>query len=254
MKYAIMGAGAVGGYFGARLAADGNEVIFIARGGHKEAMRQNGLKVFSPLGDVAIAAPEVMDDPAEIGLCDVILFCVKLWDVDAAAETIKPLISHDTCVVPLQNGGHGRGPAVGADRRQARHGRGVQALGLHRGARGDPPPRRFRLARLRRAGRRAHLASGMFLFGLPERRAQRRQLAGHRGGHLGEVCLPRALRRGHRLLPDARGPDRGGPGKVDALRGPGARDRRGGAGPRAWPWRTTWRRAPSPSWSPPRPP
>ena len=104
MKYAIMGAGAVGGYFGARLAADGNEVIFIARGGHKEAMRQNGLKVFSPLGDVAIAAPEVMDDPAEIGLCDVILFCVKLWDVDAAAETIKPLISHDTCVVPLQNG------------------------------------------------------------------------------------------------------------------------------------------------------
>ena len=104
MKYAIMGAGAVGGYFGARLAADHNEVIFIARGAHKEAMRQNGLKVISPLGDVEIAAPEVMDDPADIGLCDVILFCVKLWDVEAAAGTIKPLISHDTCVVPLQNG------------------------------------------------------------------------------------------------------------------------------------------------------
>ena len=99
-----MGAGAVGGYFGARLAAGGDEVVFIARGPHREAMQKNGLKVFSPLGDVHIDAPDVMDDPGDVGLCDIVLFCVKLWDVAAAAETIKPLLARDCAVVPLQNG------------------------------------------------------------------------------------------------------------------------------------------------------
>ncbi len=104
MKYAIMGAGGVGGYFGARLAAAGGEVAFIARGGHKAAMQANGLALHSPLGDLHIEAPEVVDNPAEAGRCDVILFCVKLWDVEAAAETIRPLLSRDTCVLPIQNG------------------------------------------------------------------------------------------------------------------------------------------------------
>ncbi len=104
MKYAIMGAGGVGGYFGARLAAAGDEVAFIARGAHKEAMKANGLKVHSPLGDVHLETVEVMDDPDDVGLCDLILFCVKLWDVEAAAETIRPLLSNDTCVAPIQNG------------------------------------------------------------------------------------------------------------------------------------------------------
>jgi 2-dehydropantoate 2-reductase len=104
MKYAIMGAGGVGGYFGARLAAAGDEVAFIARGAHKDAMKANGLKVHSPLGDVHLETVEVMDDPDDVGLCDIILFCVKLWDVAAAAETIRPLLSNDTCVVPIQNG------------------------------------------------------------------------------------------------------------------------------------------------------
>ncbi|MCH6587066.1 MAG: 2-dehydropantoate 2-reductase [Proteobacteria bacterium] len=104
MKYAIMGAGGVGGYFGARLAAAGDEVAFIARGAHKDAMKANGLTLHSPLGDARLEAVEVMDDPDDVGLCDIILFCVKLWDVEAAAETIRPLLSNDTCVAPIQNG------------------------------------------------------------------------------------------------------------------------------------------------------
>ncbi len=104
MKYAIMGAGGVGGYFGARLAAAGDEVAFIARGAHKDAMKANGLTLHSPLGDARLETVDVMDDPEAVGLCDIILFCVKLWDVAAAAETIRPLLANDTCVVPIQNG------------------------------------------------------------------------------------------------------------------------------------------------------
>jgi 2-dehydropantoate 2-reductase len=104
MKFAIVGAGGVGGYFGARLAADGNDVVFIARGAHRKAMTESGLKVLSPRGDILIEKPQLFDDPAATGLCDIILFCVKLWDTEEAAELVKPLLAHDTAVVPLQNG------------------------------------------------------------------------------------------------------------------------------------------------------
>ncbi len=104
MKLVIMGAGGVGGYFGARLAAAGGEVVFIARGAHKDAMRANGLTVHSSLGDVHLDIVAAMDDPGAVGPCDIILFCVKLWDVEVAAEAIRPLLSDDTCVVPIQNG------------------------------------------------------------------------------------------------------------------------------------------------------
>lgn len=104
MKYAVMGVGGIGGYFGARLAADGNEVAFIARGAHAEAMRREGLRVMSPLGDVHIADPDVPAAVEDIGLADFVLFCVKLWDLDAAAELIKPLLAQDTAVIPFQNG------------------------------------------------------------------------------------------------------------------------------------------------------
>lgn len=99
-----MGAGAVGGYFGARLAAGGDEVTFIARGAQKEAMERDGLRILSPLGDLHIETPEVVADPVDAGFFDIILFCVKLWDVAAAAETIRPLLSRDSAVIPLQNG------------------------------------------------------------------------------------------------------------------------------------------------------
>lgn len=104
MKFLVMGTGGVGGYFGARLAADGNEVVFIARGAHGDAMRQNGLTIKSPRGDLHIDVPDVPADISDIGFADVILFCVKLWDVDAAAAQIKPLVAHDSVVVPIQNG------------------------------------------------------------------------------------------------------------------------------------------------------
>ena len=104
MKYVVVGAGGVGGYFGARLAADGNEVAFLARGAHGEAMRRNGLTVKSPLGDIHIDKPDVPATLADIGFADAILFCVKLWDLDAAAAQIKPLLAHDTAVIPVQNG------------------------------------------------------------------------------------------------------------------------------------------------------
>jgi 2-dehydropantoate 2-reductase len=104
MKFVVVGAGGVGSYFGARLAADGNEVAFLARGAHGEAMRRSGLTVKSPLGDLHIDKPDVPASISDIGLADVILFCVKLWDVDAAAAQIKPLLAHDTAVIPVQNG------------------------------------------------------------------------------------------------------------------------------------------------------
>jgi 2-dehydropantoate 2-reductase len=104
MKYAIMGAGGVGGYFGARLAEGGDEVVFIARGAHKEAMKARGLTVHSPLGDIHLPNPEIVEDMEAVGFCDIILFCVKLWDVPGAAETLRPLLSRDSCLVPIQNG------------------------------------------------------------------------------------------------------------------------------------------------------
>jgi 2-dehydropantoate 2-reductase len=104
MKFLIVGAGGVGGYFGARLAADGNEVTFVARGAHRAAMEEDGLMVISPLGDLHIKTPQLFDDPLKAGLFDIVLFCVKLWDTEDAAERIKPLLAHDTAVISLQNG------------------------------------------------------------------------------------------------------------------------------------------------------
>ena len=86
MRIAAMAAGAVGGYFGARLAAAGHDVFFIARGAHRDAMLSNGLKVESVHGDVHLPKPNVSDDPAKVGPVDVVLFAVKLWDTEKAAE------------------------------------------------------------------------------------------------------------------------------------------------------------------------
>jgi len=104
MKIAVMGSGGVGGYFGAKLAAAGGQVTFIARGAHLAAIRQNGLRVRSPLGELLIEQPSVTEDPREIGPVDLVLFGVKLWDTEAAAEAIRPLIGSDTGVISLQNG------------------------------------------------------------------------------------------------------------------------------------------------------
>jgi 2-dehydropantoate 2-reductase len=104
LKIAVMGAGAVGGYFGARLAAAGSDVTFIARGAHLQAIRENGLCVESPLGDVTIDPAKATDDPEEVGPVDIVLLMVKLYDVESAAKQIVPMLGAETGVVALQNG------------------------------------------------------------------------------------------------------------------------------------------------------
>jgi 2-dehydropantoate 2-reductase len=104
MRIAVMAAGALGGYFGARLAQGGHEVAFVARGRQLEALRAHGLRVDSPLGDVHLPDIAVTDKPAGIGPVDLVLFTVKLWDTVEAADAIKPLLGGNTAVVSLQNG------------------------------------------------------------------------------------------------------------------------------------------------------
>ena len=104
MRIAVMGAGGVGGYFGARLAHAGHDVAFIARGAHLAAMRERGLTLKSALGDVHVPRPTVSDDPATLGWFDVVLFAVKLWDTESAAAAIRPLLAAGGVVVPFQNG------------------------------------------------------------------------------------------------------------------------------------------------------
>ena len=109
MKIAVMGAGAIGCYFGARLAAAGEEVHFIGRGPHLKAMREKGLKIFSPHGDLTLDRVNATDDAKTVGPVDMILFCVKLWDTDQAAELIKPMLHADTAVYSFQNGIYAEG-------------------------------------------------------------------------------------------------------------------------------------------------
>ena len=103
MRIAIMGSGGVGGYVGARLAAAGHEVVFIARGPHLAAIRANGLQVHSPRGDVHVKA-RVEEDPAAVGKVDLVLFAVKLWDADSLAPRLAPMLGPDSRIVTLQNG------------------------------------------------------------------------------------------------------------------------------------------------------
>ena len=95
MKIAVMGAGAMGGYLGARLAQAGADVSLIARGAHLDAIRENGLTIESPLGSVDALKLNATDDPEEIGPVDIVLFTVKLWDTDDAAQAIAPLVGAD---------------------------------------------------------------------------------------------------------------------------------------------------------------
>jgi len=104
MRIAVVGAGGVGGGFGAALAKAGGDVTFIARGAHLAAMKSQGLKVQGPRGDTHLVPTKATDNPAEIGTVDIVLFCVKLWDVESAGEKIKPLVGAGTAVIPLQNG------------------------------------------------------------------------------------------------------------------------------------------------------
>ena len=104
MRIAAMAAGAVGGYFGARLATAGHDVSFIARGALLDAIRNNGLKVESTHGNVHIKDAKATSDPKEVGPVDIVLFAVKLWDTEKAAEMARPMIGPKTRVITFQNG------------------------------------------------------------------------------------------------------------------------------------------------------
>jgi 2-dehydropantoate 2-reductase len=104
MRIAVMGSGGVGGYLGGRLAAAGTDVTFIARGAHLAAIREQGLRITSALGDVALRPAQASDDPAVVGPVDLVIFAVKLYDTEAAAAAITPLIGPQTGVVTFQNG------------------------------------------------------------------------------------------------------------------------------------------------------
>ena len=104
MRIAIYGAGGLGGYYGARLACAGNPVAFIARGAHLDAIREHGLQVYSPLGDVHLPKPVATADPADAGPADLVLVAVKTWQIPAVAAAMAPLLGDDTVVLPLLNG------------------------------------------------------------------------------------------------------------------------------------------------------
>ena len=105
MRITIMGSGGVGGYFGARLAQAGCDVSFVARGAQLAALRDNGLRIESPLGNLHLPKVQVTDRPADIaGGADLVLLGVKLWDTESAAAAIRPLIGAETAVVSFQNG------------------------------------------------------------------------------------------------------------------------------------------------------
>jgi 2-dehydropantoate 2-reductase len=103
MHFAILGSGAVGGYYGAKLARSGQKVSFLARGSHLRAIRERGLMVWSPLGDFTVRA-QAEEDPAAVGPVDVVLLAVKTYDNATALPMLKPLVGESTVVMTLQNG------------------------------------------------------------------------------------------------------------------------------------------------------
>lgn len=104
MRIAVIGAGGVGGYFGARLAAAGHEVWFAARGAHREAMAHQGLTLRSALGDVALEPVRLLGRGEPAGPCEVVLVCVKMTDLADTIPLLRPLLGAESAVIPLQNG------------------------------------------------------------------------------------------------------------------------------------------------------
>ena len=104
MRIAVVGVGGVGGYFGGRLAQSGHDVVFIARGTHLEALKNQGLRIDDPDGGSVAFPVKATADPSKIGKVDAIILGVKAWQVADAAALMEPMIGPETFVVPLQNG------------------------------------------------------------------------------------------------------------------------------------------------------
>lgn len=104
MRIAVMGSGGVGGYFGGLLARAGHDVTFIARSAHLDALRRHGLVVESVHGDFVISPAQATDDPATVGPVDLVLFATKTYQIEEAAQAMRPLIGPGTAILPLHNG------------------------------------------------------------------------------------------------------------------------------------------------------
>ena len=104
MRIAVVGTGGVGGYFGGRLAASGTDVTFVARGQHLAAIRERGLRIESPNGNLHVSPAKATDDPSTIGPVDIVFFTVKLYDTEAALAMLPPLLGDATRVISFQNG------------------------------------------------------------------------------------------------------------------------------------------------------
>ena len=104
MRFAVVGTGGVGGYFGGQLARAGHEVHFIARGPHLAAIREHGLRVDSVGGDFVVHPADATDDPTEIGHVDAVIVGVKTWQLTEAARQARSLVGPQTVVLPLLNG------------------------------------------------------------------------------------------------------------------------------------------------------
>ena len=104
VRIAVIGAGGIGGYFGGRLALSGHDVTFVARGDHLAAIRRDGLRVESVRGDFVVEDATATDDPAAVGVVDLVIVAVKTWQLDAALELLDPLVGAQTAVLTSQNG------------------------------------------------------------------------------------------------------------------------------------------------------
>lgn len=103
MRIAFMGAGGLGGYFGALLCKGGADVHFIARGAHLQAMRDEGLRIEGPT-PVDVPKVNATDDPAQVGVVDFVMICVKLWDTEQALRQVQPMVGPQTTLISFQNG------------------------------------------------------------------------------------------------------------------------------------------------------
>src|SRR5918997_3461089 len=103
VKIAVMGSGGLGGYFGARLAMGGSDVAFIARGAHLAAMQDQGLSIEGP-EPIHIPQIRATSDPAAVGVSDLVIFAVKLWDTDETLKLIAPMVGPQTTIISFQNG------------------------------------------------------------------------------------------------------------------------------------------------------
>lgn len=109
MKIAVVGLGGVGGYFGGKIArkyagSPEHRVVFVARGAHLEAIRSDGLLLKTVEGDFRVKSDLATDNPSEAGRCDLVLFSVKEYDLEAAAAALVPLLHEKTVVLPVLNG------------------------------------------------------------------------------------------------------------------------------------------------------